>query len=247
MLDISTVARPAVLCLAVLGCATPAYVNAQYRPEIAPQVGANKDLLREAEMKAALDDALRPQIATPLMAAQRLMQEQQPGPAAEKIAAAERVSNKSGYERHVIARIKATLAAQNGDTALAAQMYDLASNGKWWGNAEKAAMAQTIAGLYYTAKDYSQAAAWYERCTQLAGPVPATELLRAQSHYLAGEFESAANILEPVVQKMAAEGQAPSEISLRLLADARAKTANTAGFQRAADLMSRFYPSKSAQ
>jgi|GEM_PF-6344209 len=247
MLETSMIARPVVLGIAILGCVAPLCASAQYRPEVATQIGANKDLIREAELKAAIDETLRPQIATPLMAAQRLMQEQQLGAAAEKIAAAERVGNKSGYERHVIARIKATLAAQNGDAVLAAQMYDQASSGKWWATAEKAVMAQSIAGLFYTAKDYAQAAAWYERYAQLAGPVPATELLRAQSHYLLGDFENTAKILEPVVQKMAGDGQAPPEISLRLLADARAKTGDTTGFQRAADLMNRFYPAKTTQ
>jgi hypothetical protein len=238
------VRRPAVQCLLWVACVTSTGAWAQYRPEVATQIGANRDILRETEIKAATEESLRPQIATPLMAAQRLMQDQQPGPAAEKIAGAERVTNKSGYERHVIARVKTGLAAQTGDAAQAAQSYDLASNGKWWPIAEKAAMTQTIAGLFYDAKQYSQAAAWYERYAQLAGPTPATELMRAQSHYLLTDFDSAAKVLEPMVQKVIADGQSPSEISLRLLADARNKTGDSAGYQRATDLLARYYPIK---
>jgi hypothetical protein len=200
--------------------------------------------MREAEIKAATEEVLRPQIAKPLMAAQGFMQDQKPAAAAEMIATAEAVILKSGYERHVIARVKASLAAQNGDANQAAQLYETASEGKWWASGDKAAMAQTIAGLYYNNKEYAQAAKWYARSTQLTGPVTATELLRAQSLYLSADFGGAANVLEPMVQKLVADGRVPSEISLKLLADSRAKTGDTEGFQRAADLYNRFYAAK---
>lgn len=238
------ISRPLILCLVLIGNATFAWAADQPRPEIAPQVGYNREAMRDLEIQAATDELLRPQVATPLMAAQQLMQDHQMEPAAEKIAAAERVANKSGYERHVIARVKTSLAVQMGDAPQAAGQFDLAEVGKWWATNEKAASAQSIAGLFYNAKEYAQAAAWYARSTQLAGPDPATDMLRAQSLYLAADFGSAANLLETLVQTSVAGNRTPSEISLKLLADSRAKTGDSPGFQRAADLLQRFYPQK---
>lgn len=216
----------------------------QPRPEIAPQIGINRDMIRDLEIKAATDELLRPQVASPLMAAQQLMKDNQLGPAAEKVAAAERVANKSGYERHAIARVQTSMDIQMGDAKQAARQFELAEVGKWWATNEKTASALSIAGLFYNAKDYAQAAVWYERGRQPTGPDPTTDMLRAQSLYLAADFDNAAKALETLVQTKVADNQKPSEISLKLLADARTKTGDGPGVERAAALLQRFYPAK---
>lgn len=244
MLGFCPVSRALVLCLVAIGGAAPVSAADQPRPEIAPQVGLNREMMRDLEVKAATDELLRPQVASPLMAAQQLMQDQKMELAAEKIAATDRVGNKSGYEKHVIARVRTALALQMGDAPQAARQFELAEAGRWWPTPEKASSALSIAGLYYSAKDYPQAATWYARSTELTGPDSATDMLRAQSLYLAADFANAAKLLETLVQSSVTNNQAPSEISLKILADARAKTGDEAGFQRAADLLQRFYPPK---
>ena len=196
--------------------------------------------LAAASAEAAL--TVRPEIGVLLQDAQRLLGERKGSDAADKLAAADAVDNKTPYERHILARLKIALAGVTSNAELAAQQFELASQGPWLSPADKLAALQSVAGLYYNAKNYAKAIEWNLRYQQAGGSAPAMNTLLAQSHYLAGDYASAARVLQAEVDQASAAGRAPAEMQLRLLADSRGRLKDEATYRRSLETLVQHYP-----
>ena len=153
------------LTLVALGCTSLSLSAAAQglAREPLPQVTQTKEFMRTLEASAGVGNTVRPSVAAALMEAQRLMQGKDFKAAAESLGAAELITEKTPYELHVTARVKGALAAATGDADLAARQYELAAAGTWLSEADKLATLQTVAGVYYRARSYTQAVAWFDR------------------------------------------------------------------------------------
>jgi len=187
---------------------------------------------------------VRPEIGTLLIEAQRLLGEKQYKDAGAKLAAAEAMADKTPYELHILARLKGALATGNGDADQAAQQYALASQGPWMKDADKIASLQSVVSLYYNAKNYDKTIEWIDRYLQAGGTEPTMGNLRAQSYYLKGDYAAAAKALEGELGKITAAGKVPTEVQLKLLADARRRVKDDAGSTQTLETLVRHYPSK---
>lgn len=232
------------LTLIALGCANvPLGATAQgLAREPLPQVTQTKEFMRTLEAGAGMGNTVRPSVAAALMEAQRLMLGKDFKGAADSLNAAELIAAMTPYELHVTARVKGALAAATGDADLAARQYDLAAQGTWLSEADNLATLQTVAGVYYRAGNYAQAVAWFDRYFTAGGKDPDSALLRAQSHYLAGDYAAAAQSLGAELARDGATGKVPAEILLKLLADTRARVGDNLGYVAALEMLVHHYP-----
>lgn len=187
---------------------------------------------------------VRPEIGALLIDAQRLLGDKQYKDAGAKLAAAEAMADKTPYELHILARLRGALAVSTGDADLAAQQLELASQGAWLKDTDKIASLQSVVSLYYNAKNYAKAIEWIDRYLQAGGTEPMMGNLRAQSYYLKGDYAAAAKALELEIGKATAAGKLPTEVQLRLLADALRRVKDEAGSTQTLETLVRHYPSK---
>ncbi len=241
----STSLTPWAIALVAIGAtAISSPVLAQgYQREAVPQLKQTNDFMRTLESSNGVAGSVRPSMLTALNEAQRQIRANELKGAGESLAAAELLTEKTPYEQHVIARIKGAWAAASREATVAGQQYELAAQGPWLSESDKQATLQTVAGVHFEAKNYTQAAAWFERYAATGGKDPDSALLRAQSQYLSNDFAGAARTLATEVARQPA-GSKPAESTLKMLADAHVKTNDLAGFAATLELLVQHYPRK---
>ena len=99
---------------------------------------------------------MRPEVGTPLQAAQDLIKAQKYKEALAKVRDAEAVPNKTAHETYLIERMRIAAASGAGDMATAAKAYEALSGSGKVSAADKLRMVESIAGGYYRAKDYAE-------------------------------------------------------------------------------------------
>ncbi|OYT91204.1 MAG: hypothetical protein CFE43_14680 [Burkholderiales bacterium PBB3] len=235
--------------VAIAAVVLPQVVSAQSKDafvrERSSGLIAGQDVMQKNDMDAAMSRSVRSMISIPLVDAKKLIASKDLKGARDKIVLAQLVPDRSGYENHVIARAKLALAAASDDASQIAELYDATAEGTWYTKEEKAQSLQTVAGVFYNAGQYKQAIVWYDRYAESGGNDSVTGLLRGQAYYLAGDFGGAAKVLETEVNRATQTGSQPPEIMLKLLADSSAKTSDVTRFDKAAQLLARYYPTKS--
>lgn len=233
----------ALACAAVLATALTQAVWGQAGSGAQP-VAASPAAASSAPAGAVTELTVRPEIGVLLQDAQRLLAEKKSQEAADKLLAAEAVADKTGYELHILARLKLSLALATADAALAAQQYQLASSGTWLSQSDRMLSLQSVIGLYYNTKHYDKAIEWTARYREAGGSDPGMDMLLAQSYYLNADYANAAKALLVEVDKATAQGKAPTERQLLLLADARRRLRDDAGHAKALETVVQYYPSK---
>ncbi|MEI6598855.1 MAG: hypothetical protein WCN21_00165 [Comamonadaceae bacterium] len=231
-------------CRALLGAALCAAAFAA--PALAQTPASATPPANAASAAGAAEAAptVRPEIGNLLIEAQRLLGEKNTKDAADKLRAAEAVPNQTPYEQHILARVKGALAQVSGDADMAAQQYQLASEGTWLKQADRLAGLYNIAGMYYNAKNYAKAIDFIGRYQQLGGTDPALIAMLGQSYYLNADYGNAARALEVEIGKSLAQGKPPVEIQLKLLADSRSRVRDEPGYTKALETLAQYYPSK---
>jgi len=193
---------------------------------------------------AASAQALRPEVGRPLQAAQELIKSGKYREALGKVREAEAVGGKTADESFMVERMRIAAASGAGDVDTAAKSYDaLAATGRV-SAADKARMAESIAGGYYRAKDYAKAMVWSQRYFKEGGTNPAIRTLLIQSQYLSGDYAGAARELTAEIQAAEKNGTPPAQDRLNLLLNAavQLKDANTTVF--ALERLVTHYPKK---
>ena len=103
--------------------------------------------------------AMRPEVGRPLQAAQDALKAKRYADAAAKVREADNASGKTASEQVTIERMRAAVAAASGDLATQVAVIN---TGKLPA-AEQIRMIQSVAGQYYTQRDYANAATWTQR------------------------------------------------------------------------------------
>ena len=193
---------------------------------------------------AQAQDAVRPDVGRPLQAAQELIKAGKYKEALGKVREADAVGSKNANESFLIERMRIAAASGAGDMDTAAKSFEtLAASGKI-SAADKARMAESIAGGYYRAKDYGKAMQWGQRYFKEGGSSPAIRTLLIQSQYLSGDFAGAARELTTEIQAAEKSGATPAQDRLNLLLNAAAQMKDPSSTVFALERLVTYYPKK---
>jgi len=208
--------------------------------------------IRTAALAAALliafgaqaQEAVRPDVGKPLQAAQELIKSGKYKEALAKVRDADAVANKNANESLLIERMRIAAASGAGDNDTAAKSFEaLAASGRI-APADKARMAESIAGGYYRAKDYARAMQWCQRYFKEGGSSATMRTLLIQSQYLSGDYAGAARELTAEIQAAEKSGTPPAQDRLNLLLNAATQLKDQNSTVFALERLVTYYPKK---
>ena len=198
--------------------------------------------LLTAAATVAQAQAMRPEVGKPLQAASDLLKAGKGKEALAKVREAEAVGGKTAAESLMVDRMKAAAAQRAGDSGTAAQALE-ALYGKT-GGAEQGQIAEQLASTYANARDNAKAAQWVQKA-QVAGNNSASlKQLQAYLQGSSGDYGTIAKEAGAAVQAAEQVGRRPEEADLLRLADAQARTSNTAGQAATLEKLLFNYPKK---
>ncbi len=182
---------------------------------------------------------LRPEVGRPLQQAQEALKSKRYADAAAKVREADGVGGKTANEQATIERMRAAVASASGDTAT---MVATVNSGRLPAS-EQLRMVQSVAGAYYTQRDYANAATWTQRYFKEGGTDPQMRSILVQSYYLAGDCNSVSRMLGDVASDEGS-GRAPPEEQLQMLASCYQKSKDNTGFVNALEKLATYYPKR---
>ncbi|HHT8904512.1 TPA: tetratricopeptide repeat protein [Burkholderia cenocepacia] len=188
-------------------------------------------------------DALRPDVAKPLAAAQELYRAHKYRDALGKIALAAAVPNRTPYETYMVEEMRGAAAMAAGDTGTAAQAYESVLNsGRLSGEDEQRTTA-ALAGIYFQQKNYPLAIRTAQRYLKAGGTDPEMRTLLMQSYYLSNDCAPVVSQLKASTDTQANGGHAPDEGQLQMLATCAQKVKDGNAYRRALGLLVAYHPS----
>ncbi|KVL05454.1 tetratricopeptide repeat protein [Burkholderia cepacia] len=188
-------------------------------------------------------DALRPDVAKPLAAAQELYRAHKYRDAIGKIALAAAVPNRTPYETYMVEEMRGAAAIAAGDSGTAAQAYETVLNsGRLSGEDEQRTTA-ALAGIYFQQKNYPQAIRVAQRYLKAGGTDPEMRTLLTQSYYLSNDCAPIVSQLKASTDAQANAGHAPDEGQLQMLATCAQKVKDGNAYRGALGLLVAYHPS----
>jgi len=188
-------------------------------------------------------DALRPDVAKPLAAAQELYRAHKYRDALGKIAQAAAVPNRTPYETYMVEEMRGAAAMAAGDTGTAAQAYESVLNsGRLSGEDEQRTTA-ALAGIYFQQKNYPLAIRTEQRYLKAGGTDPEMRTLLTQSYYLSNDCAPVVSQLKASTDTQANGGHAPDEGQLQMLATCAQKVKDGNAYRGALGLLVAYHPS----
>lgn len=176
-------------------------------------------------------------VGNPLQAAQTLMKQGKNREALAKVREAEAVA-KSGHEKHLVDRVRASASMAAGDYDTAAKTFEkLLASGRL-SSSERASFEQGLLGIYIRAKDYGKANAAIQRGLK---DNPNNATLRGyllQNYFVQGNTKAVANELAT----MEKAGRTPTEDQYGMLAHLHNKNGNKEGYVDVIEKLARHYP-----
>ena len=191
---------------------------------------------------AANGQALRPEVGRPLQAAQEMIRSGKYREALGKVREADAVVGKTGAESTTIERMRLAAASGAGDAETASRSYGVIASAM--NAAERLRTIESIAGIYYRAKEYAKAQQWYARYFAEGGTSSANRTLMIQTQYLSGDFAGATRQLTTEIQAAERNGQVPAEDRINLLLNAAARQKDANGETFALERLAAHYPKK---
>jgi hypothetical protein len=206
--------RPTLLSLAIaLGaCLLPAAASAQQNPPAAPTI--------------------RPEIAPPLQAAQKALNDKQFEQALQHLAQAEAVPDRTPHETYLLERMRFLASAGLRDVPATLKALEAALA---TGQAEpelRATLMDQASNAAYALKDYEKTVLWARRALEAGATGDNTRLRLAQALYLQARHPQAAQALDELGARQRSEGRKPGEPQLRLQASNLLKMGDEAGYAR---------------
>lgn len=198
--------------------------------------------LLTAAATVAQAQAMRPEVGKPLQAASDLLKAGKGKEALAKVREAEAVGGKTAAESLMVDRMKAAAAQRAGDSGTAAQALE-ALYGKT-GGAEQGQIAEQLASTYANARDNAKAAQWVQKAQAAGNNSASLKQLQAYLQGSSGDYGTIAKEAGAAVQAAEQVGRRPEEADLLRLADAQARTSNTAGQAATLEKLLFNYPKK---
>jgi hypothetical protein len=195
-------------------------------------------------LAAQAQDAVRPELGKTLQAASDLIKAGKYKEALAKVRDADAVGGKTANESYLVERMRIAAASGAGEVDTAAKSFEALSSSGKVSAADKARMAESIAGAYYRAKDYPKAMQWSQRYFKEGGTSGSIRTLLIQSQYLSGDFAGAAKELVAEVQGAEKAGTPPAEDRLKLLLNAALQNKDNNTYVYAVEKLVTYYPKK---
>lgn len=189
---------------------------------------------------AAHAQSVRPEVGRPLQAAQEALKAKRYADAGARVREADAASGKTASEQVTIERMRAAVAAASGDVPTQVAVI---GTGKL-PPAEQIRMIQSVAGQYYTQRDYANAATWTQRYLKEGGTDPQMRTILMQSYYLVGDCGSLLRLLPGSAQGEEGAGRAPSEEQLQTLGSCYLKAKDNTGYASTMEKLATYYPKK---
>lgn len=197
-----------------------------------------------ADEAAPPKDTVRQEVGVPLQAAINFIKERKFPEALAKIKDAEAVPNRTPFENFKIEQIRASIAANSGDTALEITALEaLVASGRL-PPTDQIKYTGAVAALYMQSKDYPKAITWWSRYIKEGGTDPAARENLINSYYLSGDYNATISEVKEAIDADEKAGRTPSEIHLQLLLSSYEKTKNSAGVSNALERLLASYPKK---
>ncbi|MBL0088022.1 MAG: hypothetical protein IPP87_22300 [Ideonella sp.] len=191
---------------------------------------------------SAQAQALRPEVGKPLQQASELLRAGKAREAMAKVREAEGAGNKSGAEQLMIDRMKGAAAQRAGDNGAAIQAFEAVFPRVSGG--EAAQVAESLAFAYSQAKDWGKTSQWIQKAQSLGGGSAQLKQLQAYVQGQSGDYSAIARDAAAAVSNAEQGGRRPEEGDLLRLADAQARTGNTAGQAATLEKLIAYYPKK---
>ncbi|KVR96153.1 tetratricopeptide repeat protein [Burkholderia vietnamiensis] len=188
-------------------------------------------------------DALRPDVAKPLAAAQDLYRAHKYRDALGKIAQAAAVPNRTPYETYMVEATRGAAAMAAGDTGVAAQAYETVLNSGRLSGADEQRTTAVLAGIYFQQKNYPQAIRVAQRYLKAGGTDPDMRTLLTQSYYLSNDCSQVVSQLKASTEAQAKAGHAPDEGQLQMLATCAQKSKDAGAYRSALGMLVAYHPS----
>ncbi len=191
---------------------------------------------------------IREELRVPFTEIQTLINDKKYEQAKEKLKIVAAIPNKSPYESYLSARftepVTRALDDASGTAAAVEQMLQLNEAGGWLKQEDALRLMQGVGITYYRAKDYAQTAVWMERNIKAGGKDPAVKDLRIKSYLLSKNLERGSELLNEEFAASEAAKTAPQQAYIDLYMRARSQLKDSAGVNRALEMMAQYYPSK---
>lgn len=160
-----------------------------------------------------------------------------------RITQAEALPNLTPYETYAINRMKLSLGVTTNNDAMSLPALESVINSGFLKPEEKDAFVQSLANMYYNAKNYPKAIEWLKRYQKESATPEKVRAALVRSYYLSGDYANAKAELMPVIAESDKTGKAPSEEDLKLLASSANKAKDDATYLMAVEKLAAFYPS----
>ena len=193
---------------------------------------------------AHAQESVRPEIGKALQSANELIKAGKYKEALAKVRDADAVNGKTANEGFMVERMRIAAASGAGEVDTAAKSFEALSSSGKVSPADKARMAESIAGGYYRAKEYAKAMQWCQRYFKEGGTSGSIRTLLIQSQYLSGDFGGAAKELVAEVQAAEKGGTPPAEDRLKLLLNAALQNKDNTTYVYAVEKLVTYYPKK---
>jgi tetratricopeptide (TPR) repeat protein len=189
-------------------------------------------------------ETVRPEIGTPLQAAQAMMKAGRHKEALNELRKLDSVSNKTANESFLIERVRASAASSAGDHDTAARSFEaLIASGKLPAG-EVVKYQEGLVGIYLRAKDYPKAVAAINRSLKDRDD-PKMRAYLIQTYYQMGNYTQAGKDLRAQLAADEKAGRTPSEEQLQLLANLNLKSGDKTGYVNAIEKLAAHYPKQS--
>jgi len=240
MVQIRRVSPRLFIAAALLAASAPAL--AQYAPRTDQP---RPDVAKPAQgQDAPKGETARPEVAKPVLAAQEAIKARNFKEALTKLQEADAIADKTPFEVFLIERLRGSAALGAGDLPVAARAFDKVMASGRVSGAEQLTFLQTLAGMFFNAKDYPNAIAWGSRYLKEGGTDDQIRRAVIQSHYLTNDFNGAATALQAEMQGYERTNQAPPEDRLRLLANVHLQRKDDAQYISTIERLAGYYPKK---
>lgn len=190
----------------------------------------------------AQPETLRAEVIKPLQQAQELNKQNKNTEALARFVEVDALPAGNPLEVFTIERLRAVVHLAAGNSAAAAKAIEKALQTERGTVADRVALMENLVLIQYRAKQYADAALWAGRYLALGGQREQLRQVQGQALYLSGQFQPAADILQPRLTAEIAAGRVPDEVDIRLLASAYQQTKNTAAYADTLEILVRFYP-----
>jgi hypothetical protein len=185
---------------------------------------------------------VRPEVGKPLQQAGELLKAGKAREALAKVREADAVGGKSGAEQLMVDRMRAAAAQRAGDTGAAIQAFEALFPRV--SGAEAAQVAEQLAFAYSQAKEWGKTNQWIQKAQAAGSNSAQLKQLHAYVQGQSGDYAAIAREAAAAVNAAEQAGRRPDEGDLLRLADAQARTNNSAGQAATLEKLLFNYPKK---